>query len=94
MWLKETILEKHELISVWPGKNNAYKCIVLEKDNSKGKHDIPKAECELNMYLNLVKHKLRPEELAKIKDLIEAYGEERVTKEQEYQAELDAGEDL
>lgn len=71
------ILEKHELIDSWPGTQNAYKCVVLDYDNTKLEERIPKAECELLMYLSSIHHKLTQPEFKNLKKLIEAFGDER-----------------
>lgn len=85
MDLRVNIIEKHELTDIWPGKKNAYKCVMLNKDNTKFETEIPKAECELVMYLKLLKSKLNQAELTRLEELISAYGDERY-----YEANLDA----
>ena len=71
------IIEKHELVDIWPSKNNAYKCIVLNGDNTKHTIDVPKSECELVMYLKQIKHKLSQNEMLHLVKLIEEFGSEK-----------------
>ena len=87
------ILEKHELVNVWPVKRNAYKCIVLNSDNTKSEVNIPIAECELIMYLNLIKHNLNQAEMESIKKLIEKFGEEKHDAGRQYENDCN-NEDL
>lgn len=88
------IVEKHELVDLWPGKQNAYKCIVLNPDNTKSEKIIPKAQCEVLMYFLTIQHKLSQAEVTKFKTLIESYGDERYYEAQCDASMDDAGEDI
>jgi len=71
------ILEKGDIVDVWPGRKNAYKCIVLNSDNTKSEMSIPKAECELLMQLHMVRSKLTESQMSALKELITSFGDER-----------------
>lgn len=71
------IFEKGKVISMWPGENNAYKCIVLNSDNIKDEAVIPKAECELLMKLRILESKLTRKQISDLKNLIISFGDER-----------------
>lgn len=71
------ILEKHELVDIWPGTKNAYRCKMLNGDNTTYEANIPKAECELMMYLKLLEGKLPQRQMTELKNLIEVYGQEK-----------------
>lgn len=75
--LNLTILEKGAIVDMWPGRKNAYKCIVLNSDNTKSEMSIPKAECELLMQLHMVRSKLTESQMSALKELITSFGEER-----------------
>ncbi len=81
-----TILERHELVDIWPGKQNAYRCVCLSSDNTKYEANIPKAECEMTMYLKSIEHKLTPGERYKLKSIIVEFGDERYEKGSESEA--------
>ena len=92
--MKSNILKKGELVSSWPGKDNAYKCEMLAPGNSHYQADVPKAECELVMYIKLLASKLTQKEVGKLEQLIDEFGDERY-----YEAQIDtsmheAGEDI
>lgn len=88
------ILEKHELVDSWPGTKNAYKCVVLNPDNTKATVNIPKAKCELLMYLSALKSKLSEAELTKLKKMIDEFGDERYYDAIMQEAMDDAGADI
>ena len=71
------ILEKGDIVDVWPGRKNAYRCIVFNSDNTKSEMSIPKAECELLMQLRIMKSKLTESQMLALKELITSFGDER-----------------
>lgn len=71
------ILEKGDLVDLWPGKNNAYKCICLDKDNTRYEDTIPKAKCELLITLNFLRQKLNQDDIIHLAQQIEEYGNEQ-----------------
>lgn len=70
--MKDIILiEKGELT------DKGYKCIVLNNDNTKSQKIIPKAECELLMYLLILQGTLRQQQMTELKKLIQNFAEEK-----------------
>lgn len=88
------IIEKHEKVDLWPGKQNAYKCVCLNHDNSKYEATLPAKEVELIMYFKLIQHKLNERERIKLMELIEEYGHEKYEESETNQSMHDAGEDI
>jgi hypothetical protein len=59
----------------------SYRCICLNKDNTKYESSVPKAECDLLMYLkDKVQYNIKSNEFDKLIDLIEEYGSEMYDK--------------
>lgn len=75
--MKSNILTKGKLIDQWPSKQNVYECEMLRPDNTQYKTHIPKAECELIMYLKFLKDKIPPTQCEQLENLIDEYGQER-----------------
>jgi hypothetical protein len=92
--MKSNIVKKGELVNSWPGKNNAYKCEMLAPDNSHYQTDVPKAECELVMYIKLLAPKLTQKEVEKLEKLIDEFGDERYYKAEINASMHEAGEDI
>jgi hypothetical protein len=92
--MKSNILKKGEIVSSWPGKDNAYKCEMLNSDNSHYQADVPKAECELVMYIKLLASKLTQREVTKLEKLIDEFGDERYYEAETNASMHEAGEDI
>jgi hypothetical protein len=66
----------------------SYRCICLNKDNTKYETNVPKAECDLLMYLYLLKDQVMySDKLIKLTELIKEYGSERYN-EGDYNASI------
>lgn len=74
--MNKTIIETKGLTDIYPGTNNAYECVVMF-GGTEITINIPEAEYKLMMYLQSIQSKLSQEELKKLYDLIESYGEEK-----------------
>ena len=72
MNLKTNILIKGELSSIYPGKNNAFKCIMLNSDNSKYELD-DYIQIDNSKYYSMENLNSRPKKyFSSNKELIEA----------------------
>lgn len=97
------IIKFNNVTSIWPGKNNAMQCTCKGADGKEYQATIPKAEYDLTIHImnNLDSKALREntwEEhqytIEKLKELIEAYGEEQYEKAETNQSIHDAGPDI
>lgn len=78
--LHTSFAEKNELVDIYPGRKNAYRCTYVDASDEKYDIIIPKAECELLEYLKLLKSKLAAVQMVKLENLIEMYGVEMYEK--------------
>lgn len=87
------IVEVGELVDVWPGKKNAYKC-KIEENGKTFTANVPKAVCELSMAIKALEHRVSTDALEEICTLANNYGEEMYNKAEAERAIDEAGEDI